>query len=153
MVFPIQDMLQKQSIDMRNSSLYLRDLQEWNRDSITALRRGGYHFLLGALKQFFSTGCRWAKICYNSNMEEKEVNKANLLQTCTAYINYSFQGVNMITEKEELVIDSLAEEAEVELEGDYEKKDLKERRGVAKNSLYDGSKKLKHALPKGKLVR
>jgi hypothetical protein len=39
------------------------------------------------------------------------------------------------------------------LEGDYEKKDLTERRGVAKNSLYDGSKKLKHALPKGKLVR
>jgi hypothetical protein len=59
----------------------------------------------------------------------------------------------MITEKEGVVIDKLAEEAEIELDGDYEKKDLKERRGLAKHTLYDGSKKLKHAIPKGKLVK
>jgi len=59
----------------------------------------------------------------------------------------------MITEKEEVVLEKLAEEAEIELEGGYEKKDLKERRGLVKNTLYDGSKKLKHIIPKGKLVK
>ena len=51
---------------------------------------------------------------------------------------------------EEVIIDQLAEEAERILEPDYEKKDLKERRGLVKQTLYDGSKKLKHAVPKGK---
>jgi len=59
----------------------------------------------------------------------------------------------MITEKEEVVIDKMAEEAEIELAEDYDKKDLKERRGLAKQILYDGSKKLKHTIPKGKLIR
>ncbi len=56
----------------------------------------------------------------------------------------------MTSERELEVIDELAEKAEYSLEEDYEKKDLKERRGVIKNSLYDGSKKLKHIIPKGK---
>ncbi len=56
----------------------------------------------------------------------------------------------MTSEIELEVIEELAEEAEYSLEEDYEKKDLKERRGVIKKSLYDGSKKLKHIIPKGK---
>ncbi len=59
----------------------------------------------------------------------------------------------MLNEREEEVIGQLAEQAELELEEDYEKKDLKERRGVVKQTLYDGSKKLKHIVPKGKLLR
>lgn len=54
-----------------------------------------------------------------------------------------------MTKKEEAIIDQLAEEAERSLEPDYEKKDLKERRSMVKQMLYDGSKKLKHAVPKG----
>ncbi|SNB46758.1 hypothetical protein [Geobacter sp. DSM 9736] len=56
----------------------------------------------------------------------------------------------MIKEAEK--IQQLADAAEVLLETDYAKKDLKERRGIAKNSLYDGSKKLKHSAPKGKRI-
>ena len=55
-----------------------------------------------------------------------------------------------MTEREEKVIEELAEENELLVNIDYEKKDLKEQRGLAKQSLYDGSKKLKHQLPKGK---
>jgi hypothetical protein len=58
----------------------------------------------------------------------------------------------MTSEKEMETIEELAEEAEYLLEEDYEKKDLKERRGIIKESLYDGSKKLKHIIPKGKQV-
>jgi hypothetical protein len=58
----------------------------------------------------------------------------------------------MTSEKEMEKIEEMAEEAEMVLQEDYEKKDLKERRGVIKDSLYDGSKKLKHAVPKGKQV-
>jgi hypothetical protein len=57
-----------------------------------------------------------------------------------------------MTKKEEETIDQLANEAEVILENDYEKKDLKEKRGVIKQTLFDGSKKLKHSVPKGKRV-
>ncbi|HYS42623.1 MAG TPA: hypothetical protein VEM32_01470 [Geobacteraceae bacterium] len=57
-----------------------------------------------------------------------------------------------MTKKEEETIDQLANEAEVILETDYEKKDLKEKRGVIKQTLFDGSKKLKHSVPKGKRV-
>ena len=53
---------------------------------------------------------------------------------------------------EEEVIEQLAEEKEILLKNDYDKKDLKEKRGVNKQSLYDGSKKLKHQVPKGKRV-
>ncbi len=54
--------------------------------------------------------------------------------------------------KEAEVIEKLADDAEVILKTDYEKKDLKEKRSVMKNTLYDGSKKLKHSVPKGKRV-
>ncbi|KAF0218459.1 MAG: hypothetical protein FD174_2920 [Geobacteraceae bacterium] len=57
-----------------------------------------------------------------------------------------------MVKKEAEVIEQLADDAEVILETDYEKKDLKEKRSVIKNSLYDGSKKLKHRVPKGKRV-
>uniref|UniRef100_A0A831UF17 Uncharacterized protein n=1 Tax=Geobacter metallireducens TaxID=28232 RepID=A0A831UF17_GEOME len=55
-------------------------------------------------------------------------------------------------EKETETIERLAEDAELSLSTDYEKRDLKERRGVMKGNLYDGSKKLKHSVPKGKRV-
>jgi len=54
--------------------------------------------------------------------------------------------------KEEEKIERLADDAEVLLNTDYEKKDLKERRALVKNMLYDGSRKLKHSVPKGKRV-
>ncbi len=57
-----------------------------------------------------------------------------------------------MTKREEEVIDKMADEAEVLLETDYEKKDLKEKRSINKQTLYDGSKKLKHKIPKGKRV-
>ncbi len=55
-------------------------------------------------------------------------------------------------EKENETIEKLAEDAEINLSTDYDKRDLKERRGVMKGNLYDGSKKLKHSVPKGKRV-
>ena len=58
----------------------------------------------------------------------------------------------MTSEKEMEKIEELAEEAEMILQEDYDKKDLKEKRGIIKDSLYDGSKKLKHIIPKGKHV-
>jgi hypothetical protein len=54
-----------------------------------------------------------------------------------------------MTKKEEAVIEQLAEEARLVIEPDYEKRDLKEKRAAAKEMLYDGSKKLKHKVPKG----
>lgn len=57
-----------------------------------------------------------------------------------------------MTKKEEETIEQLAEEAEAITVTDYEKKDLKEKRGVIKQTLFDGSKKLKHSVPKGKRV-
>jgi len=58
----------------------------------------------------------------------------------------------VMTKKEEEVFEQIADAAEVLLDTDYEKKDLKEKRSLAKESLYDGSKKLKHTVPKGKRV-
>lgn len=55
-----------------------------------------------------------------------------------------------IDEKEAKRIEELAGEAEILIEGDDAKKDLKEKRGIIKQTLYDGSKKLKHIIPKGK---
>ncbi len=49
-------------------------------------------------------------------------------------------------------IEELAGEAEIMLEEDETRRDLKEKRGAMKQSLYDGSKKLKHVIPKGKHV-
>jgi len=57
-----------------------------------------------------------------------------------------------MTTKEKETIELLAEQTELILETDYQKKDLKEIRSVTKNTLYDGSKKLKHSIPKGKRV-
>jgi hypothetical protein len=54
-----------------------------------------------------------------------------------------------MTKKEEIIIEQLAEEAARVVEPDYEKRDLKENRAVLKKKLYDGSKKLKHSMPKG----
>jgi len=58
-----------------------------------------------------------------------------------------------MTENEKVMMEKLVDEAEILLEEDYEKKDLKEKRGVTKQTLYDGSKKLKHTIPKGKQLR
>jgi len=57
-----------------------------------------------------------------------------------------------MTKKEEEVFEGIADAAEVLLDTDYEKKDLKEKRSLTKKTLYDGSKKLKHTIPKGKRV-
>jgi hypothetical protein len=57
-----------------------------------------------------------------------------------------------MAKNEEETIDELARQVEVNLEIDYEKKDLKAQRGIVKQSLYDGSKKLKHTVPKGKRI-
>jgi hypothetical protein len=53
---------------------------------------------------------------------------------------------------EEKTIDELAQQMEINLATDYEKKDLKAQRELVKQHLYDGSKKLKHAVPKGKRI-
>jgi hypothetical protein len=58
----------------------------------------------------------------------------------------------LMTKREQEVIEQLAEAAESVLETDYEKKDMKEKREVIKQTLYNGSKKLKHSVPKGKRV-
>jgi hypothetical protein len=53
-------------------------------------------------------------------------------------------------ETEENRIEQMATVAEMMLEKDDTRKDLKERRGIIKQTLYDGSHKLKHLIPKGK---
>lgn len=55
-----------------------------------------------------------------------------------------------IDEKDTGIIEELAEKAEILLDEDDSRKDLKEKRGIIKQTLYDGSKKLKHIIPKGK---
>ena len=57
-----------------------------------------------------------------------------------------------MTEREEVKIDQLAQQVEINLEIDYEKKDLKAQRELIKQNLYDGSKKTKHIVPKGKRI-
>jgi hypothetical protein len=57
-----------------------------------------------------------------------------------------------MTRHEAQEIEKLAEESELSLESDYEKRDMKEQRAITKNMLYDGSKKLKHSVPKGKRI-
>lgn len=58
----------------------------------------------------------------------------------------------LMEEREEKRIEALAGEAESLIEEVETRKDLKEKRGIIKQTLYDGSKKLKHTLPKGKHV-
>lgn len=53
-------------------------------------------------------------------------------------------------EEEAERIEELAGEAEILLEEADSKKDLKEKRGIIKQTLYAGSNKLKHTIPKGK---
>jgi hypothetical protein len=48
--------------------------------------------------------------------------------------------------------EKIVELTELTLETDYQRKDLKELRGLTKQTLYDGSKKLKHSVPKGKRI-
>lgn len=57
-----------------------------------------------------------------------------------------------MTEREAEAIEQLADQAEKHINNNYTKRDLKEARGMAKLSLYDGSKKLKHTVPKGKKI-
>jgi hypothetical protein len=57
-----------------------------------------------------------------------------------------------MTDKEAVVIERLAEASELSLVSDCAKRDLKERRTIMKKMLYDGSKKLKHSMPKGKRI-
>jgi hypothetical protein len=57
-----------------------------------------------------------------------------------------------MAQNEEATIDRLAQQMEISLDMDYEKKDLKAQRELIKQNLYDGSKKLKHTVPKGKRV-
>ena len=57
-----------------------------------------------------------------------------------------------MAQNEEVRIDQLAQQVELNLEIDYEKKDLKAQRELTKQNLYDGSKKLKHTVPKGKRI-
>ena len=49
-------------------------------------------------------------------------------------------------------IEQLSEEAEILVAEDDAKKDLKEKRGFIKQTLYEGSSKLKHIVPKGKHI-
>jgi len=53
-------------------------------------------------------------------------------------------------EKDAKKIEKLAGEAEILVDEYDSKRDLKEKRGIIKQTLYDGSKKLKHVIPKGK---
>jgi Trp operon repressor len=57
-----------------------------------------------------------------------------------------------LSENENERIEQLALNAEMVLAEDESRRELKERRGVLKQTLYDGSKKLKHMVPKGKHV-
>jgi hypothetical protein len=68
-------------------------------------------------------------------------------------MRHEYKGEPTMTENEKVMIEKLVDEAEILLEEDYEKKDLKEKRGATKQTLYDGSKKLKHTIPKGKQLR
>lgn len=55
-------------------------------------------------------------------------------------------------EEEEKMIEQLAMEAELMLKEDDDRKDLKEKRGIIKQTFYEGSHKLKHMIPKGKHI-
>jgi len=53
----------------------------------------------------------------------------------------------IIDEKEVKVIEELAVDAELLIEKDDVRKDLKEKRGIIKQTLFAGSHKLKHVIP------
>jgi hypothetical protein len=52
-----------------------------------------------------------------------------------------------VDEREARVIEELAMDAELFIEKDDERKDLKERRGIIKQTLFAGSHKLRHVSP------
>ena len=54
--------------------------------------------------------------------------------------------------EQQISFEKKAELAELHLETDYQRRDLKAKRAVTKQCLYDGSKKLKHSMPKGKKI-
>ena len=66
-------------------------------------------------------------------------------------VNPGKRGASM-AQNEEKTIDELAQQVEINLAMDYDKKDQKAQREQVKQHLYDGSKKLKHTIPKGKRV-
>ncbi|MFA7404614.1 MAG: hypothetical protein WC007_11495 [Pelobacteraceae bacterium] len=53
----------------------------------------------------------------------------------------------IIDEKEVKIIEELAIGAEMFIEKDDERKDLKEKRGIIKQTLFAGSHKLRHLTP------
>ncbi len=55
-------------------------------------------------------------------------------------------------EKEAEKIEALAREVELLIHEEDSRKDLKEKRSVIKQTLYGGSEKLKHVVPKGKRI-
>lgn len=55
-----------------------------------------------------------------------------------------------INDSEQNAIEQLAMDAEILLAEEDAKKDLKEKRAIIKRTLYDGSHKLKHMIPKGR---
>ena len=59
-----------------------------------------------------------------------------------------YEGTAKKTRAEE--IEKLAGEAEVLLDAEDSRKDLKESRKITKERFYSGSYKLKHMIPKGK---
>ena len=54
-------------------------------------------------------------------------------------------------EKEVRMIEELTIDAEMLLEKDDERKDLKEKRGIIKQTLFAGSHKLRHVTPANKI--
>jgi hypothetical protein len=57
-----------------------------------------------------------------------------------------------MVDEQQLSFENKTELTELHLETDCQRKDLKAKRAATKQSLYDGSKKLKHSLPKGKRI-
>lgn len=57
-----------------------------------------------------------------------------------------------MTNEQQISFEKKTELTELQLETDYQRRDLKAQRAINKQSLYDGSKKLKHSIPKGKKV-
>ena len=53
-------------------------------------------------------------------------------------------------EREARMIEKLAIDAAMLIEEDDKRKDLKEKRGVIKQTFYVGRRKMKHMIPKGK---
>ena len=54
--------------------------------------------------------------------------------------------------EQQISFEKKTELTELQLENSYQRRDLKAQRAITKQSLYDGSKKLKHSIPKGKKV-